>query len=66
MVTAQAVVEFGRRQLRLLAEKCGGERTLNEMRVMNQVILCSLEGHCCGVTNIHKVTGIPILLSAGP
>ena len=59
-VTPQVVVEFGRRQLRLLSEKYGGDCTLNEMRVMNQVIRCSLEGQNCCVTALHKVTGIPI------
>ncbi len=27
---------------------------------MNQVICCSLDGRTCGVTALHKVTGIPI------
>ncbi len=34
--------------------------TLNEVRVMNQIILCSLHGRTCSVTDLHKVTGIPM------
>ncbi len=59
-VTAQAVVEFSRNLLRELAEKYGGDCTLNELRVMNQIIRCSLKGRTCCVTALHKVTGIPI------
>ncbi len=59
-VTAQAVVEFSRNLLSELAEKYGGGCTLNELRVMNQIIRCSLEGRTCCVTALHKVTGIPI------
>ncbi len=59
-VTAQAVVEFTRNLFRQLAERYGGESTLNELRVMNQIIRCHLEGRHCSVTALHKVTGIPI------
>ena len=59
-ITAQAVVEFSQKLLRELAETYGGDCTLNEIRVMNQVIRCSLEGRTCSVTALHKVTGIPI------
>ncbi len=59
-VTAQAVVEFARNGLKILAEKYGGDCTLNEVRVMNQIIRCHLEGRTCSVTNLHKATGIPI------
>ena len=59
-VTAQVVVEFSRNLLRQLAEKYGGDRTLNELRVMNQIIRCSLQGRTCCVTDLHKVTGIPM------
>ena len=59
-LTAQAVVEFSRNLLSELAEKYGGGCTLNELRVMNQIIRCSLEGRTCCVTALHKVTGIPI------
>ncbi len=59
-VTAQAVVEFARNGLEILAEKYGGDCTLNEARVMIQIIRCQLEGRTCSVTALHKATGIPI------
>ncbi len=59
-VTPQAVVEFARNGLKILAEKYGGDCTLNEARVMIQIIRCHLEGRTCSVTALHKVTGIPI------
>jgi DNA-binding MarR family transcriptional regulator len=59
-VTARVVIEFNRNMLRDLATYYGGGCTLNELRVMNQVILCSHEGRRCGVTALHNVTGIPI------
>ena len=59
-VTAQAVVEFARNLFNTLAEKYGGDCTLNEVRVMNQIIRCHLEGRTCSVTALHKVTDIPI------
>jgi DNA-binding MarR family transcriptional regulator len=59
-VTPKAVVEFSRNGLRILAEKYGGDRTLNEMRVMIQIIRCHLDGRTCSVTALHKMTGIPI------
>lgn len=59
-VTPQALVKFTRNLYLLLAEKFGGDTTLNELRVMNQIILCHVKGRCCSVTALHKVTGIPI------
>lgn len=59
-VTPQAVVEFTRILLRLMAENKGGETTLNELRIMNQIMICDLQGHSCSVTALHKVTGIPL------
>ncbi len=59
-VTARVVIQFNRNMLSDLATYYGGGCTLNELRIMNQVILCSHEGRTCGVTNLHKVTGIPI------
>ncbi len=44
----------------MLAEKYGGASTLNELRVMNQVILCHIKGRSCSVTTLHKATEIPI------
>ncbi len=59
-VTPQAVVEFARNLYILLAKKFGGATTLNELRIMNQIILCHFKGRNCSVTALHKVTGIPI------
>jgi len=59
-VTAQAVIEFARNGLKILAEKYGGDCTLNEARVMIQIIRCQLDGRNCSVTALHKATGIPI------
>jgi len=59
-VTAAAAVGFARNLLRHLAEKYGGETTLNELRVINQVIRCHLKGRYCSVTALHRETGIPI------
>ena len=59
-VTARAVAHFNRRLFRKLSDKFGGECTLNEVRVMNQIICCSLEERTCSVTALHKATGIPI------
>ena len=59
-VTPQAVVEFSRKLLRELAEKYGGDCTLNELRVINQVVHCCIEGRNCSVTALHKATDIPI------
>ncbi len=59
-VTPQAVVEFARNGLKILAEKYGGDCTLNEARVMIQIIRCHLDGRTCSVTALHKATGIPI------
>jgi DNA-binding MarR family transcriptional regulator len=59
-VSAKAVAQFNRFVFKRMAEKYGGECTLNEVRVMNQIICCSLDGRTCGVTALHKATGIPI------
>ena len=59
-VTARALIEFHRILLREIAENFGGDITLNEIRIMNQIILCSVEGRTCYVTALHKMTGIPI------
>ncbi len=59
-ITAPAVVEFTRAHLRTLSERYGGETTLNELRVINQVIRCDLAGRSCCVTALHRITGIPI------
>jgi DNA-binding MarR family transcriptional regulator len=59
-VMPQAVIEFARNGLQILADKYGGDCTLNEVRVMIQIIRCQLEGQTCSVTALHKVTGIPM------
>lgn len=59
-ITSAAIVEMNRRLLRHVAEKYGGECTLNELRVVNQIIICSLKGKTCCVTAIHVATNIPI------
>ena len=59
-VTSEAVVDFTRNLYVFLAKKFGGDTTLNELRVMNQIILCHFKGRCCSVTALHNVTGIPI------
>ncbi len=59
-VTAAAVIEFSRNLLKELAAKYGGETTLNELRVMNQILRCYFVGRTCCVTALHKVTGIPM------
>ena len=59
-VMEQAVIEFARNGLQILADKYGGDCTLNEVRVMIQIIRCHLEGRTCSVTALHKVTGIPM------
>ena len=56
----QAVVEFARNGLQILSGKYGGDCTLNEARVMVQIIHCHLDGRTCSVTGLHKATGIPI------
>jgi DNA-binding MarR family transcriptional regulator len=59
-VTSTAIAEMNRRLLRHFAEKYGGDCTLNELRVLNQILISSLKGKTCCVTAIHVATGIPI------
>ena len=59
-VTAPAVVEFTRTLFRTLSDRFGGETTLNELRVITQVVRCQLARRTCCVTALHQVTGIPI------
>ena len=69
-VTRDTVIEYHARFLRYMAKKYGGETTLNELRVMNQILrcrfrvgfvchLCELPCDSCGPTAISKMTGIP-------
>lgn len=59
-ITGVVVLEFTRKLYRGLAERYGGECTLNELRVMNQIILCRFKGYFCSVTALHRATGIPL------
>ena len=59
-VTAPAVVDFMRTMLKTLSDRFGGEITLNELRVITQVVQCHLAGRTCSVTALHRITGIPI------
>ncbi len=56
----KAIVDFARHGLKDISDKYGGDCTLNEARVMVQIIRCHLDGRTCSVTALHKVTGIPI------
>ena len=56
----RAVVEFAQNGLQIISDKYGGDCTLNEARVMVQIIRCQLDGKTCSVTGLHKATGIPI------
>ena len=42
-----------------MAKKYGGDCTLNEVRILNQVISCNLLGRFCSVTGLQQATGIP-------
>lgn len=59
-ITVQVLVQFHRTLLKELSDSYGGDSTLNELRIMNQLISCSLKGRTCCVTALHKFTGIPI------
>jgi len=58
-VTAEVVVEFTRHILDKLAEKYGGGITLNELRVMHQIVVCRVKDRHCSVTALYTKTGIP-------
>lgn len=59
-ILAKAVVEFARNGLKIISDKYGGDCTINEARVMVQIIRCHLEGDTCSVTTLHRMTGIPL------
>ena len=59
-VTARALIEFHRILLKEIAENFGGDITLNEIRIMNPIILCSVQGRTCYVTALNKMSWIPI------
>ena len=58
--TREDVVEFIRKALKNLAEVRAGETTVNELRVVNQLIICHLHGGNCTVTSLHQRTEIPM------
>ena len=58
-VTAEVVVEFTRHILDKLAVKYGGGITLNELRVMHQIVVCCVKDRHCSVTALYTKTGIP-------
>ena len=55
-----AIIEFTGYLFGALSEERGGDTTLNELRLMNQMIICHLKGNCCSVTTLHERTGIPV------
>lgn len=55
-----AIIEFTRHLFNGLTQERGGDTTLNELRLMNQIIICHLKGRCCSVTSLHDKTGIPL------
>jgi DNA-binding MarR family transcriptional regulator len=59
-ITGRVVIEFSRRLFSSVAEKYGGDTTLNELRIMNQIVVCHLNGQTCYVTALHNLTDIPI------
>jgi DNA-binding MarR family transcriptional regulator len=54
------VVELIRMALSSLAEVRAGDTTVNELRVVNQLIICHLHGRSCTVTSLHHRTKIPM------
>ncbi len=58
-VTANPAVNYMRLALTQMARKYGGDCTLNEVRILNEVISFNLLGRSCSVSALHKATGIP-------
>ena len=58
--TREAVVFFIRQLLEELVRVRAGETTVNELRVVNQMIICHLHGGSCTVTGLHRQTNIPM------
>ena len=54
------VVELIRMALNSLVEVRAGETTVNELRIVNQLVICHLHGRNCTVTSLHKQTKIPM------
>lgn len=58
--TGEVVVEFVRQLLEALTRVRAGETTVNELRIVNQLIICHLHGFDCTVTSLHRKTRIPM------
>ena len=58
--TREAVVEFIRELLEDLSRVRAGETTVNELRIVNQLISCHMQGRTCTVTSLHRKTRIPM------
>ncbi len=58
--TGEVVVEFIRQLLEDLIRVRAGETTVNELRIVNQLIICHLNGFECTVTSLHRRTRIPM------
>jgi DNA-binding MarR family transcriptional regulator len=58
-VTPRVLIEFTEDLYMTLAEKYGGGCTLNDLRVINQIIGCHFDGLESTVTALHSMTGIP-------
>lgn len=62
-ITSLEVVEYGAKLTTRLAEKYGGQMTLNQLRVIHSVLLCYLRNGSefpCTVKWIHENTDIPL------
>ena len=58
-ITERTITEFSRLLFAKMANKYGGDCTLNELRVMNAAYFFSFNGGQCTPTQIAKETGIP-------
>lgn len=62
-ITPLAVLEYGAELTRLFSEKYGGQTTVNQLRVLHSVLICTYRNGpaCpCTVKWIHEDTGIPL------
>jgi DNA-binding MarR family transcriptional regulator len=58
--TREVVAEFIRQILNNLSQVRAGETTVNELRIINQLVNCFMHGHHCTVTSLHRRTRIPL------
>lgn len=54
------IIEMTHELFEMLSDKFGGDKTLNEIRVMNQVIGCDHARQACEVSFLAETTGIAI------